>query len=237
MVNRYPAKHEEMDGHDDSTSFLDLFASSPCPGVGAGSDGLEAHSNGFQGIAGTAEQGEVFDLAPLSNAFGNKDLRVHQAQQYAGVEILSTSYTYSPGALVRGDSANRDDYGLDPVSFAGGVEIFEHDGGTWGVLATGGGTLPGVNNFLWIEADGNSLEAFVDGSSEVSTTDSSLPTGDVGAYSYQGAAGTAIGGPFHAGSLAINPKAVDYRRNNVLRNRQGRGAQVRRERLRKIVRR
>jgi len=227
-----------MDGHSDGTSFLDLFASSPCPGTGSG-DGLQAYSNGFEGIGAPAEQGEVFDNGPLGNSFSHKDNRVHDREHYATVEVRSAAFAYGPGAMVRGDSGNRDDYGTDAVSFAGGLEIFEHSGGTWAAIATGGGTVPAVNDILSIEAVGTGLEAFVNSSSEVSTTDSSLASGSVGTYCYPnaGGGGSAIGGAIEFGNLTMNPKAMEITKNNVLRNRQGRQARVRRKRLHKIVRR
>jgi len=198
--------------HDFTAGDGSKLASTWLFGTCPDSSGLEIHSNGANGINFSAEQGNSVEPDTLDSTSSALAATFADAQ-YAGVKVGVASLSYSPGALVRCDQTGKNDYGCDPVSWTGGLEIFRHDAGSWIALASGGATTPVVNDWLWIEADGDALEAFINSTSQVSVTDSTYASGVPGVYCYDGT-NSAIASDMEAGNLFS-------RRENGLHRRRG----------------
>ena len=198
----------------DANTLAAAFLFGTCPD----SSGLEVHSNGANGMASPAEQGNSVEADTLDRN-SNVLAATFAAEQYSGVKVGTASLSYSPGAMVRCDSLNKNDYGCDPVTWAGGLEIFRHDSGIWTAIASGGSTVPVVNDWFYIEASGASIEAFINSTSQVSATDATYGSGVPGVYCYDGT-DSPIASDMEAGNLFS-------RRENGLHRARGRDSAAR----------
>jgi len=190
----------------DGTDLVSEWNFDACPD----SVGLEVHSNGANGINANAEQGNSVETdTDDSNGFTPK--ATFAPNQYAGVKVGVASLSYSPGAMVMCDQASNNDYGVDPVSWGGGLEIFKHTGGSWSALGSGGGTLPVVTDWLWVEYVDGAIEGFINSTSQLSTTDSDFFAGQPGCYDYAGTDGATIS-DMEAGNISSRIEPMKHRK-------------------------
>lgn len=232
-VSRIALKKDDFSAGAPGDNLIDVLATSICPDGAGGLAGCEFRGGGFDGENTFTEQGDSWE----GDAVGTiKDGRsFHPSEQYATVVVGAAGWTFSPGALVRCTSSSGDDYGVSPQAFFGAQEIFKHAGSLYTQLATGGAAAPIAGDTLEIEAQGSTIRAGVNGVSDVSTTDTSHPTGlAAGVYCFQ-SIDALIGGDFEGGNLSANVFTAKMIQNNWLRNRQGRSRVVHRRRLRAIT--
>jgi hypothetical protein len=177
------------------TTLTSAFAFDACP-----NSSLEIQGNGVDGVGGGGENGNAINQASTTDKDGNTPKATFAPDQYAEITIKSTGGIAAPGVMVRCDPGNQDDYFVDPLAFAGGASIGYHSAGTYNFLASGGATTPGVDDKISLEVIGTTLEAFINSTSQVSTTDSNYATGTPGLYGYDDS-GSSFGDDFEAGNM------------------------------------
>ncbi len=178
----------------DGNDLLSTWNFTPCPDA----SGLLVKTNGVHGSAAPAEQGNSVETG-TQDVNGDTPPATFAPDQYASVLNLDTK-SWSPGGMVRCNSVNGDDYATSPMTFTVGLEIVRHDAGVYNQIAAGGGTVPTSGERYSIEAIGSNLEVFIDGASQVSTTDANYPTGMPGIYCYDGTV-TPIGDDLECGNM------------------------------------
>jgi len=151
----------------------------------------------------------------LSNA-AERILGEDSADFYNGVSWPNDQYSqvviktvgpdvegFGAGPMVRAASGAMTLYFAVPHT--GECELFKIVSGSWTLLAQGG-TAPSVDDVLYLEAQGTALKTKLNGSDELSTTDSDISSGNAGIYGgANGEASTAddwAGGDFVAGGGA-----------------------------------
>ncbi len=232
-VSRIALKKDDFSVGGDGDSIATHLSTLTCPDGAGGADGCEFRGSGFDGVTAATEQGESWEGGAIGTVKDGRSF--HPSEQYAKILVASTGSAWSPGALVRCTASSGNDYGVSPQTYAGAQEIFKHAASLYTQLATGGAVAPIVNDTLEIEAQGTTIRAGVNGVTDVSTTDSSHPTGlAAGIYCFA-SIDTILGDDFEGGNLSTNIFTARMIQNNWLRNRQGRSRVVRRRRLRAIT--
>lgn len=167
-------------------------------------------SGGFSAETDATDCGSVWIAGTSKSVFGGEIIppTLNEGDQYCKVQIKdATGTARSPSALVRADATNNDCYGA--ADDGTNIEIYKFDAGTYSQLATASGSASN-DDWIEIESEGTALRAAVTngGVSElvpdVSTTDSSFSTGDVGALTRDGAVTAAPSGDtVEGGSLGV----------------------------------
>ncbi len=170
--------------------------------------GLLVNSNGVYGSAAPAEQGNSLETTTTDGA-GDTAKATFADEQWASI-LNNDTLNFSPGAMVRCEDVNGDDYACSPITFSTGLEIVRHDAAVYNQIASGGATTPTAGQRFEIEANGSALEVFIDGVSQVSTTDATYATGMPGVYCYDGTASN-IGDDFQCGNLFSRTPVSPFR--------------------------
>jgi hypothetical protein len=178
----------------DGNDLLSTWNFAACPDA----QGLLVKTNGCYGSVAPAEQGNSVETTTLDGG-GEVPKATFAPDQYASVMNLDTK-SWSPGGMVRCENVNGDDYACSPMTFTVGLEIVRHDAGAYNQIAAGGGAVPTSGQRFSIEAVGSNLEAFIDGSSEVTVSDATYATGMPGIYCYDGTV-TPIGDDLECGNM------------------------------------
>lgn len=174
--------------------------------------GLEIHSNGVNAISTGESANRV--TASSTDDDGNNPPEFAD-EQWAEVKVGRDIYNFSPGPMVRLQGGGTGDgYLADPFLFFGGLEILRYDGSSGTFLASGGATTPAVNDDISLEMEGSSLDAKINGTSQVTATDSSHTGGNPGVYCYDGT-NTDIGLSFKCGNLYSRKEASEVARTGV----------------------
>lgn len=154
----------------------DLDSQYSMPLFDAGASAMTATSGGVDGTDTSTKQGHIIETGSVGTR-GNLPEDNFDPDQFAEITVDST-VTGGPGVLVRMSSG--DGYGARPVG-DGTLEIVRFDSGSATSLASGG-TEPTVGQVLRLEVSGTSLTCKVNGTTQVSTTDSNHSTGAPGVY-------------------------------------------------------
>lgn len=185
----------DFDGHADATDMLTAYpGTANCPGTSLRTE----ETTGFSGTNASAEQGVAWD----SNATADKR-RSHppSLDHYSQVKVVSLAGPHSPGVLMRCDAAANDDYGMRPPLHAW-REIFEHLGGVFTSLVFNFSAPTVVGDTLYCECKGTTLNGGRNGFQDITTTDATHVSGDVGIESFRNPT-SAIGDDWEAGDNAV----------------------------------